>query len=394
MQAFLQHFGGGCSAAKWVFWPHLGLLLGLLLAGCTDPYEPSAISTTRRYLVIDGFINTNGVTQIKLSRTYSLTSNTPPPETRAVVAIEEEGGTRYPLQESPSGTYQSASQVLVSGKRYRLRITTTQGVGYLSDFTPAKLTPVIDNITWRSNPTGIVLYLNSQDATGNTQYYRWDYDETWESRPLLSPSVEYVNEQIRRLATPYPRVCWINEKSSTISLAKTTNLNQDVVADFPLRTFPLNSSRFYTLYSVLVRQYAQSPEEYAYWEQLKKNTESIGTLFDPLPSQLTGNVRCLTDENELALGFVGAHSVTEKRIFINRSELPIARYLSGYEGCFPPDTLRASFSTSLDDILRGAFSSSGGKVPIDEVTDGVTASTRECVDCRLRGMAVKPSYWP
>ncbi|MEJ7664694.1 MAG: DUF4249 family protein [Hymenobacter sp.] len=54
------------------------------------------------------------------------------------------------------------------------------------------------------------------------------------------------------------------------------------------------SSKLYYLYSILVRQYALTPEEFAYWDKLRKNTENLGTLFDPLPSQLSGNVHRLT----------------------------------------------------------------------------------------------------
>ncbi|GAB3861026.1 hypothetical protein GCM10028822_39870 [Hymenobacter terrigena] len=47
----------------------LALLWGLLLAGCTDPYLPEAVQNPPSYLVVDGYINSKGVTTIKLSRT-------------------------------------------------------------------------------------------------------------------------------------------------------------------------------------------------------------------------------------------------------------------------------------------------------------------------------------
>lgn len=369
------------------------VLLGNLLAGCIDSYTPDAISTTRRYLVVDGFINTQGITHIRLSRTYNLTGSAPPPETRATVAIEEEGGPRYVLQETTPGTYQSASLALTAGRRYQLRIVTLQGKPYASDYAVAKTTPPIDNIAWRADASTVGLYLNSQDPAGQTRYYRWDYEETWESRPQLYPNIQYLNGRLQRLTPAYPVVCWVTEKSTAITLSKTTNLTQDVVSNFLLRSHARNSFRFHGKYSILVRQYAQSQEEYAYWELLKRNTENIGTLFDPLPSQLTGNIRCLTDDDELALGYIGAHSVAEKRIFISRADLPPTRFLTGYEACIPPDTLRASLDQSLADKIAAAFVPGSNLVPVTEVTNGVVASTRDCVDCRRRGTDVRPSFW-
>ena len=68
--------------------------------------------------------------------------------------------------------------------------------------------------------------------------------------------------------------------------------------------------------------------------------------------------------------------------------------LTGYEGCFPPDTV------SLDrSKYPGLF---GGllNLPVNEVYNsggsiiGYTFSSAGCVDCRKRGTAQKPSFWP
>ena len=87
-----------------------GLLFGLLLAAtaCTDPYLPEALQSPPSYLVVDGFLNAQGITTIKLSRTYAVGAKTPPPvEARASVYLEEEGGPATLLREVPGGTYSS-----------------------------------------------------------------------------------------------------------------------------------------------------------------------------------------------------------------------------------------------------------------------------------------------
>ena len=384
--------------------------LVLLLASCTDPYQPDVVKSPPSYLVIDGYLNSQGITTIKLTRTYALASAAlPPAEARATVFLEEENGPRTLLREAPAGTYTSPTALTLNpAKRYRLRLNTLASLEYASDFVPVKTTPPIDSMPWRIENGGINITVNSHDATNTTQYYRWDYVETWEIIPVYRPTVEYVNRTIgmRPIVVPYPTICWGNAPSTLIQVDKTTGLSQDVVANFPLRRIANTSERLYRRYSMLVQQYALTKEEYAYWTLLRKNTESIGSLFDPQPAQLTGNVHCLTRPTELALGFVGAHSLAEKRIFIARQELPAGfPKVSGYESCLPPDSVflqprGADLPFSPEDKLQTSFSGPNALIPIDPIIVksfdliGYTAKEKDCVDCRTRGTSVKPSFWP
>lgn len=389
------------SARRALLWC-LALLLPL---ACTDAYMPDVITSPPSYLVVDGFINSQGVTTIRLSRTYAVASKGPVPvETRATVYIEDEAGTRIVLREGVAGTYTSPATGLNPARKYRLHLNTAGGKEYASEYVPVKTTPPVDAVTWRPDDIGVGLYVNAHDATAATQYYRWEFTETWEIIPIYHPSVEYVNNRIRDIAVPYPNKCWGTAASTTVQIYKTTALSQDVVADFRLKQLPKTSELLCSQYSILVQQHALTAQEYTYWELLRKNTESIGSLFDPQPAQLTGNVRCLNDAAQLALGFVGAHSVTEKRLFIRRVELPGSwRIPTGYESCLPPDTVYVDRPSPPPPnpaaILQGAF---GGStyLPIDALYNtngsllGYSAKGKGCIDCRTRGTSVKPSFWP
>ena len=385
----------------------LGTVALALLAGCTDAYLPDVITAPPGYLVVDGFLNAQGVTTIKLSRTYAVASKAAAPvETRANVYIEDEAGTRLLLSESTTvkGTYTSAALTLNTGRRYRLHLNTLAGKEYASDYVPVKITPPIDAVNWRTDNNGVNILVNTHDAANTTQYYRWDYVETWEIIPIYQPSVEYVNNRMRSIVVPFPATCWGNSLSTTVQIYKTTALTQDVVADFQLKQLPISSERLFSLYSILVQQHALTKEEYAYWELLRKNTESIGSLFDPQPAQLTGNIHCISNANEVALGFVGAHSMQEKRIFIHRADLPRNwRVLTGYESCLPPDTVFVDRPTPPPPnpaVVLQSYFGGGSFLPIDELYSqrgiliGYTAKSRDCIDCRTRGTSTKPSFWP
>lgn len=373
----------------------LGVVL-LTLAGCIDTFEPEVIASADNYLVVDGTINSAGVTTIRLSRTDNLVSTSPPPaEAKATVFIEEEAGRRYALAETAPGTYTSTSLVLTPAKRYRLFFRTQARRDYASDYAVAKTTPPIDSVTWKDSAQGVQVYVNTHDANDAPRFYRWDYDETWEFTSAFRSFYEHqriTRKNIQKdtlVFRPSGDIyfCWGNERSSAIKLGSTLALRQNIVSDYPLTLMPPSSTKLRYKYSILVKQYALSAEEFAYWELLQKNTENIGTIFDPQPSQLTGNVHSLTDAAEPVIGYVGVHSVTEKRIFIKRNELPRSWVLlTGYEkDCGRPDTLRPAFL----ELFR-----TGSIIPLDKVEGGgLLYSTADCADCRKRGTNVRPAFW-
>jgi hypothetical protein len=368
-----------------------------LLAGCVDPYSSDVPAAAQNYLVVDGFINSQGSTVIKLSRTLGLASaSAVSAETKATVYVLDNAGTRYNLTESPVGTYSLPTQTLAPNRQYQLRITTAKGRNYASDMVAVKTTPPIDKLSWHPTDAGVEVDVDTHDPASASKYYRWDYLETWQFNSAFRSDYEYVaSSKSVQPRTNNIFTCWRTEASPFIKQTSTAQLSQDVVSKFPLITLPY-TEKLRIKYSVLVLQYAQTPEEYAYWEILSKNTQNLGTLNDPLPTQLTGNVHCLTDASEPVLGYVGAHSVTQARLFIDYNDLPkplpqIAN--NPYETCVV-DTVALRNGLELFRLnLEVPFDIYLSPPPNSKVI-GYFASTTECVDCRVRGTNVKPSFWP
>jgi len=383
------------------------LLLGLA-SSCVTPYMPEVQASTQDYLVVNGFINSQGVTRLELTRSLALTATKAPAvETRAVVTIQAASGPRFALTESPAGTYTSGSLNLNPALTYKLSIATAGGKTYETDYLPVKTTPAIDKVHWRYENDGVQLYVDAHDANRNTTYYRWKYEETWQFTSAIESFYQY--NPVTKLVEPRTDDiyhCWGNNISTAIKQTNTTRLNQDVVQDFPLVFLPANSEKLPIRYSILVQQYAQTKEEYDYWEILRKNSENLGTINDPLPSQVTGNVRCLSNPDEPALGYVGVHSVSQQRIYIDRKELPQPYnfvFQTGYESCVeviedrcPPrgKPLPPGVTTTFN--VQGLLITSTSCPPGTNCY--LTACSyyggfTDCVDCRLRGTNVKPSFW-
>ena len=368
--------------------------LMLLLSGCVEPYFPEVLESPNSYLVVNGFLNANGTTTIQLLRTQNLNENVPPPaETQAQVTVESEAGEKYTLFETEKGMYRSYNMQLALNKKYRLLIRTIKGMQYASDFVEVKNTPAIDNVKWRPVNEEVQVFVDTHDEGNNTRYYRWEYEQTWQFRSALFSTIKYENGVVSyREPSDKPIYnCWRSENSNTIELGSSIKLNSDVISDYKLLSLPRNSEKIAIKNSILVKQYALSREAYEYWETLKKNTESIGTLFDPLPSQLTSNIRSLSDPKEPVIGFLTASTMQQKRIFIDSKDLP-EEWRLYYTSC-PTDTVLIS-SGRVNELFKD-----GVLIPVDEVYGvspspiGYTYAPRSCVDCTLRGTNVKPVFW-
>jgi hypothetical protein len=386
-----------------------GMALGLLgLASCVEPYVPAVVDAPTNYLVVDGFINGNGRTRIKLSRTTTLAASaTPPVEKGAKLFVVDDNGLRYALTERASGSYQSDSLVLNPARQYQLRITTASNVTYESARVPMKVTPAIDNLKMQPNDTQVAVQLSSHDPSGQSRFYRWSFVETWHYTAAFNSNIEYYpvppppfKSHINVRSTPIYN-CWRTERPSVIKQSSTAQLSQDALTDVDVLTISTRAERLKIRYSVLVNQWAETPEEFAYYELLRKNTEAVGTVNDPLPTQLTGNVHRLDNAAEPVLGFVGAHTMQSKRLFIDRSQLPPhpdSYYDTPYVGCSPtPQYFCSGGGCDVDGVIN--LFALPENIPLDFIIadpdfgDGILSSSAECADCRLRGSTTKPSFW-
>jgi len=238
-------------------------------------------------------------------------------------------------------------------------------------------------------------------------YYQWDYDETWHYRSVYCTIFEYKNDRIVRM-DPVVDIhnCWRSEKSNiSILVASSTRLTEDLIYQFPVTSVPLRSEKLQLRYSISVKQNALTKEAFEYLDRLKKNTEPLGSFFDPLPSQLTGNIHCTTDANKLVIGFMSAYDVVEKRIFIDREVLNLPFY-DGYLQCYEPLFEDDIYKTNPDLKweLLASYYKEGRVVPInpmgmiapDTLTiENMPYALKGCVDCRVfKGTPVRPDFWP
>jgi hypothetical protein len=74
-------------------------------------------------------------------------------------------------------------------------------------------------------------------------------------------------------------------------------------------------------YRVDLKQYAISQEAYRFLRLVKQQAEISGSIFDPPPATIRGNMISLDDPNEVVLGYFMAGGEASKTVYIRRNEL-------------------------------------------------------------------------
>jgi len=379
----------------------------LALTCCTKPYNPPAIKAVTGYLVVEGVIDPGSdSTKFQLSHTVNLSSDTTiAPVVGATVTIQGNDNSSYPLTGNNAGVYSAPPLNLNTSKQYRIDIKTSDGKEYQSDYVPVKTTPAIDSVSTVIESNGLQVNVNTHDPANNTRYYRWDYTETWEFHAKYFSDYESNGDTvIYRQPADQIYFCYSNDNSTNILLGSSAKLTQDVISTAPITFVPSTSEKVETEYSILVRQYALTSDAYNFWTNLKKNTEQLGSIFDALPSQINGNIHCITDPNEPVIGYISASTIATKRIFVNNSSLPFS-WVATYPYSCELDTFLLSKKVDGQYVNQEnqAFNwnkgaAKGEWVPISAIVNfglliGHTGTDEACGNCSIRGSLIKPSFW-
>lgn len=387
----------------------------LLTAGCRDPFTPE-IEGFESLLVVEGRLTTDTAgSTILLSNSYGFDGDTLIPVTGATVRIEAEGGGDHRLTEIEPGEYQSnADQFMpVVGNRYRLVIQMAGGKRFESDFQEVRPTPDITSLDPiffnRLNANGTEtqaarFLLDTRSEGDEAAYFVWTYHETWEFYTPFQKRAywEWDPEPIVRLLPFDEEVshCWKNAPSTEIIIGNTRDLSRNEVIDFPVHQVDVKSDKVNWGYVLQVRQYAISEQEYTFLNTIRQNTETTGSIFDPIPGEVTGNIRCVDDPLLPVIGYFSASESKEAMSYIDRNFFPDSiRTSKPLDDC-DLDTIFFDSGTTEDVLLSLRFKTErAGYSYLDTAFQiltpvGFKLTRKECADCKLTGSPIKPSFWP
>jgi len=370
------------------------------MLGCVKAFDPGIESENSGYLVVDANIDLSlNSSEITLTRTLSLESiNTINYETGAEVTIESMDGKTMQVFEESEGHYIGDLSGISDDVLYRLNIHTQSEENYQSSWVPVKISPPIDSVSWDADDAGLNVYVNTHDPDNNSKFYRWDYVETCEfnsmfhSKGIYDDSINYV--RTRDQLTENIHVCWRDDPSTRVILANSTMLTEDVIVQKEITKVPPESWKHRFKYSILVKQYVLTSEEYDYWLTIQQNNESIGSLFDAQPSTIGSNISCISAPEKPVLGFFSMGYSSDKRLFVGFRDLP--KWKKGIN--VPFNCLsKEPYFIPINEFLANPYEN----LIIDLVYDllgnivGITTSDWECIECSFvnRGYTTTPDYW-
>ena len=365
------------------------LLLILLTAGsCVTQFIPET-NNVKDFLVVQGLItDQNSRYQVKISSSSPLDVNFFYSPIRGCnVYITDDIGNQYLLKETLAGLYVSDSLKFrgVVGREYILHITS---YNHSYESKPMKMQPVppIDSVyaevvnsdTYALGQIvpGYQIYVDTHDPEKKCNYYRWDFNETWEFR------IPYFYETIVN------RICWKTANSDKIFVKNTSVLTEDRVSKFALNFVTTETDRLKVKYSFLVRQFSLNQEEYNYWDALQRITENVGGLYDIVPMSVESNINCTDSPAEKVLGFFSVSSMASKRIFIKNT---LTGFSDFYSNC-PSDTISSLQSDGFLNIFNWVIAEFNVGPPPGG-NRYVLTNRKECADCTLSGSNVMPLYW-
>lgn len=370
----------------------VGVLICILWGCITDYSTPSRFQQGGR-LVVEGYIKAGDSVEFRLGRTVALSADTAfLPEKGAVVNVLcNEGTTFGPAREVEPGLYRVRIGALKADAEYCLEFTTA-GETYRSDFRRPAYTPPIDSLHWKKAAPGkpVEICVSTHDDTRQALFYWWTFEEDWEFTSNYSITW-FFNPETQEFYQRDPDsayFCWNKDHSKNIQIATTEKLVENKIVNQPIHTLPCTDIKLSYLYAISVSQRGLSREGYEYLLNKRKMNEEMGELFAPQPSELKGNIHCITNPEIPVVGFIEVGMVSWKRFFIDGLdvyEYPEDRKCHEYlQKDIGPDV-------SYLDLYKRDFRPF---VLIEGEIKPLFWVASRCMDCTKTGTKNKPDFWP
>lgn len=378
------------------------LIFIVLASSCINPIALDSIIDHEPTLVVDALL-TNELKHhvVKLTKSVPLDSTRLIKETDAQIKIMDNNNVVYDFSEEKEGVYVSNDLFRAEkGKKYTLEVVTSDGVIYTSTKEEMYGFNTIDQIAIKKekntfNEEVLAFYVQSDGSNNeNALYYSYKFIETYK---VIAPywSIEMLDKtKLPRMIivpnTEFDKICYGTNVSTEIILKESTLFNERKI-EFSIYNLKEDNFKIGHRYSVLVKQYVQSPEAHAYSKKIVQNATSKSVFAQSQPGALTGNIH----SDKKVIGYFEVSSVSEKRIFFNHSEFyEYSQYTASYPSLCkipyaPPTVNNGSGSITLLERVTGDWIFHSWSDPPNPIKIVRT----DCGDCKKYGSTNKPNFW-
>jgi len=354
------------------------------------------------YLVIEGDIIPKGLTEVTVSMTESLKYVGEQKVFRAErVYVETESGKVFEGSSNNDNTYDVNTKDLPLDERCRLVVK--YGDEYVSDWLTPLVTPQIDSLSYAVEGNRLNVRVTTHSSDGNC-YYMWNAHELWEYHSELwayyyyNPGFTYRDDKVlpfeNGVNTYY---CWDEDDVTDLMTFSTESMSENRIVNLNLFSKGKHDKKISYIYSVDVAQKSISKEAYLYFQNIEKNSDDVGGLFSPQPSEMRGNITNLQHPDEMVLGFVSAVVPSSERLFIYNSD---TRFYVSETRSEDIEKILADHSMWRSLYQSGYFvynveDNQMQTYPVSPTGSKYEWVERRCVDCTFfGGTKNKPEWWP
>lgn len=331
----------------------ISALCFLITTGCIKQVQVEQRAEKPR-LVVEGSVTTDSVPYI-IKLTYSgkiIAGDVIPDnllEKNATVTIKDDAGNSTGTEYVDSGNYRTTNPAFIGvpGRSYTITIELKDGKKYTS--TPEKLPAPVPiaavNVNYvndfdRYHPAWIDVRVDVNDPATQENYYKWDF-LSWIPRHTNGVScgfgcIEYDN-------------CFQRSVDSFFNILSDASFNGNTISNMQVGRSYIY---WYGKHYMDIKQRSLTREAYQFWERYNDQKIRTGSILDPLPASIKGNIHNAADETDFALGYFSAEGVTHKKAVL--VPLGVTDYLLGLSAkIFVPEGSKICFEAFPDALPYG-----------------------------------------
>lgn len=319
-----------------------------LLFSCIDRID-LPIRTEEPRLVVEGQITSDAppyAVRLTYTGAYGGASGENPASQfvrGAQLRLADDQGRSTAFAETSPGVYQTTDSLFRGqvGRAYSLTIALRTGKRYLTQPERMPDVPLIDSVAAGlvrveniATPFRYAYAITTNDPGNQKNYYRWTAYGITSRRSQGVPCCSFCP------SVCFDR-CWITVSTSDVNIYSDDAINGNPIQHRQVLQLPV-----YTVGPQLVevQQYGITQANYQFWKLYQQQFSRTGSIFDPLPAPIVGNVVNADDATDRARGYFAVASVTRKR-FRNQAEASASTAVYGFisSQIIPPGDCRATY---------------------------------------------------
>jgi hypothetical protein len=298
----------------------------VIIAGCVDPVIITNEEDTSKIVIDAMFTDNPDFNTVRISQSAGFSNDYPfvpfnAPVEGAIVRIFSNDKTSvFELAEIQPGLYKTAAAGIV-GQSYYVEVVLPDNAVYRSQPEKIPKRVSIDGLTFTMDDEIVIdqssgsrvelkrfyfnVYANVNDPSDEKNYYLWQTSGTFEyfTLPVGDAPCMYC-------------YCWATFAPLIDHVSVFTDQYVDGGA-FKHQIAHILYDRD-TKFLARAHQFSIGERAYHFWNNIYKQQTTVGSIFDPMPQRIKGNVYREGDPGEVVLGFFTAAAVSSHQLLIKR----------------------------------------------------------------------------